>query len=564
MFDFFEFVANFVKEILMKNTLVLIFILVLQFSVLQTNSQVSIQWYAQYSSPGNYMDKSYAVTADSEGSIYVTGESYAYYGADLRSSEYDIVTVKYSASGQELWARSYHYYNYDGAISIACDPQNNVYVGGISQDSTYAYNFVILKYDKFGNILWINRYDNPAYNYDTQLDGMKLDNNFNIYAFGFSVDYNPLNSSAELVKYDPSGSLLWSRSYRRGNTDFNRATCMTIDNAGNLIVGCYTQDSIGTDYLILKYSQNGELIWSSRKDVNNLPNFAKDIVIDQYNNIYLCGYSYNSSYFPSVFDLLKFSGDGVFIWNRSMIGPYVYYNTFPPRKFLNVDNSGDIIVVFRSDDSSSDIHTKLVKFSGAGNIIWSRSDFSYANPTDIMLDGTGNIYFSAYKGDLNEHNTYSIQKYSASGDLVWLNRNTGLFNFNFVPYGICLDNDSNVIATGETDDWHPSNYLTIKLNQPIGIQPITTEIPNHFSLSQNYPNPFNPSTKIKFAIPKSSFTKLTIYDVLGRQVRSLVNEELKPGIYEAEFNASDIPSGVYFYRITAVEFSETRKMILIK
>jgi photosystem II stability/assembly factor-like uncharacterized protein len=99
---------------------------------------------------------------------------------------------------------------------------------------------------------------------------------------------------------------------------------------------------------------------------------------------------------------------------------------------------------------------------------------------------------------------------------------------------------------------------------PISVQNISSEIPQKFILSQNYPNPFNPQTKIKFDVPKVSFTKLIIYDLLGREVTTLVNEELKPGTYQADWDASGFSSGVYFYKITAGDFVETKKMVLMK
>jgi photosystem II stability/assembly factor-like uncharacterized protein len=97
-----------------------------------------------------------------------------------------------------------------------------------------------------------------------------------------------------------------------------------------------------------------------------------------------------------------------------------------------------------------------------------------------------------------------------------------------------------------------------------GVSVVNSILPEKFSLSQNYPNPFNPSTKIKFAIPNSSFIKLAVYDMLGREVSSLVNENLQPGTYEYEFDASDLNSGIYFYKITTEDFSEVKKMILLK
>ncbi len=108
-------------------------------------------------------------------------------------------------------------------------------------------------------------------------------------------------------------------------------------------------------------------------------------------------------------------------------------------------------------------------------------------------------------------------------------------------------------------------------NPPIGIININSEIPNEFSLSQNYPNPFNPTTRFKIQIAKSSDTKVTIYDVLGREVETLVNQQLKPGTYEVDWSADKIASGVYYYKLvvhqvgsSTGDFVETKKMVLIR
>ena len=95
-----------------------------------------------------------------------------------------------------------------------------------------------------------------------------------------------------------------------------------------------------------------------------------------------------------------------------------------------------------------------------------------------------------------------------------------------------------------------------------GIQ--TLELPNYYSLSQNYPNPFNPSTVIKFTLPEAQNVKLTVFDVLGREVISLVNEHRNPGVYEVNFDASELSSGVYFYRLVTDNFSDTKRMLLVR
>lgn len=85
-----------------------------------------------------------------------------------------------------------------------------------------------------------------------------------------------------------------------------------------------------------------------------------------------------------------------------------------------------------------------------------------------------------------------------------------------------------------------------------------------YTLGQNYPNPFNPSTKIKFTIPKTGNVSLKIYDILGREIKTLINKEMQPGIYDIEFNAVNLPSGVYFYQLKVGSYVETKKMILLK
>ncbi|MBK7159744.1 MAG: T9SS type A sorting domain-containing protein [Ignavibacteria bacterium] len=85
-----------------------------------------------------------------------------------------------------------------------------------------------------------------------------------------------------------------------------------------------------------------------------------------------------------------------------------------------------------------------------------------------------------------------------------------------------------------------------------------------YSLSQNYPNPFNPTTKINFSLPKNGIVTLKVYDVLGKEVMTLINEQKNAGSYEVEFNAGNLSSGAYFFRMQSGVFSEIKRMMLIK
>ena len=91
-----------------------------------------------------------------------------------------------------------------------------------------------------------------------------------------------------------------------------------------------------------------------------------------------------------------------------------------------------------------------------------------------------------------------------------------------------------------------------------------TSTPKIYSLSQNYPNPFNPSTSIEYGLPRAGVVKLVVYDILGRVVSTLVNENKQAGSYRVSFNAENLASGVYFYRVESGDFSAVKKMLLIK
>jgi subtilisin-like proprotein convertase family protein len=119
--------------------------------------------------------------------------------------------------------------------------------------------------------------------------------------------------------------------------------------------------------------------------------------------------------------------------------------------------------------------------------------------------------------------------------------------------------DNATIDTGYLKAW----CITLTYELIVGgVQTIT--IPNYYALGQNYPNPFNPVTKISYALPKAGNVELKVYDILGREVATLVNEVKQPGIYNIDFNASNLASGIYFYRLESGSFVDVKKMVVVK
>jgi hypothetical protein len=139
-------------------------------------------------------------------------------------------------------------------------------------------------------------------------------------------------------------------------------------------------------------------------------------------------------------------------------------------------------------------------------------------------------------------------------------------SFYIVPGGVLQNNRQYFwrIRAGNSSGYGPYSSVWNFTTGMVGINPISAEIPKEFIMYNNYPNPFNPSTKIKFDMPEPSFTKITIYDISGREVKTLVNENLRAGKYEINFDASGLSSGVYLYRMNSADFTQVKKMILVK
>ena len=156
-------------------------------------------------------------------------------------------------------------------------------------------------------------------------------------------------------------------------------------------------------------------------------------------------------------------------------------------------------------------------------------------------------------------------KFSDAGDLKWVYHIDSLNYEQLYLYSIILKDNSLYLGGSLSDSNTLSNIFLMKLDQELNLN--VNELysnPYCFKLSQNYPNPFNPSTKINYQIPSFNHVILKVYDVLGKEIAQLVNEEKPAGSYEINFNASKLSSGIYFYRLQARNYTQTRKMILLR
>ena len=213
-------------------------------------------------------DYSYGIATDSSGNVYVTG-----YARIISSKDY--FTIKYDSNGNEIWVKNYNGGSWDQSLAIATDSSGNVYVTGFSTNSTGSDNYLTIKYDSSGNILW-----NKTEIIGSQAYGIATDSSGNVYVTGYaSNDYFT-------IKYDSNGNELWNRSYDGGNVD--NADAIKVDSSGNVYVTGFSVGPVNYDFYTIKYDSLGNEIWSKRYDTgfSDRPN---DLTLDSLGNIYITG-----------------------------------------------------------------------------------------------------------------------------------------------------------------------------------------------------------------------------------------------------------------------------------
>ncbi len=252
---------------------------------------------------------------------------------------------------------------------------------------------------------------------------------------------------------------------------------------------------------------------------------------------------------------------------------------FTNNPYWNGIHAGTLIVItgdssiFVEDTSKGDFIIQL-RFKGASDTTYFRgSQFDIAITSDAIqarrpLPDTSHLHGIAW-GSNNINSLPAPRAYRsgqlAIGSSLYFSKPT-IMTFSDFGVDANLSKDTLGGTRGHPNDSTTGggNYLYILgLRGTIGIQP-TGSIAHDYHLYQNYPNPFNPSTTIEFDVPKSAYTTLEVYDLLGKNISTLVNEKIQAGKYSIAWLAAGYPSGVYFYKLETDEYSNTKKMILAK
>ncbi len=477
------------------------------FLTIKYDSEGKIIWSNRYYGPAHSTDIPNAIAVDNDGNIYVTGESYG------MNSNLDFATIKYNSNGEEEWRVRYDGGSIDKSQAIAVNADGYIYVSGSSIGEGSDYDFTTIKYNKFGQLQWIKRY-NDLNNGKDSVVSMVIDNLGNIYVAGTSHSTNSLYTFA-VIKYNSDGTLLWTQRYHKNGNEWEKVKKMIIDKKNNVYVtGIGFRNDTKDDIITVKFNTDGIFQWGvSWNDPGNSSDEAADIKVDKEGNVYVAGYG---------------AGGGT-------------DNDFITLKY---DSSGN--------------QKWAVTYDGSQN----SDDFAVS----LALDYQQNSYVEGFSFN-NGRYDYSVVKYDTNGVKLWDEDFPSDASSNSVPIGLSIDSYGNILIGGYNGNSSWSVFNLIEYSQqgfiPDGISELSNKVVS-YQLYQNFPNPFNPITTIKYSIPKRSLVSINLYDLLGRKIKTLMEKVEDAGNHELRFDGSKLSSGVYFYTMYTEYFMETKKMIILK
>lgn len=545
----------------MKAKLITVLFLVFLTSIV-SNSQTL--WTSKYDQNGG-QDSAIAIVVTNTGQVVVTGIT------NPTGTNVDIVTIRYNPiTGDTLWTRKFggSGNQFDLPTAITTDNNGFIYVTG------YVYNvnkdMFVIKYDiNTGDQVWVNTYNGSGNGGDYSF-AVAVDASYNVYITGRS---DVGSSRITLIKYNSSGVQQWvSVFYPVGITGISdQANAMKVDNSGNIFITGFSRStpSTGTeDYLTLKYNSSGVEQWNRRYNGNlNADDFAVGLIIDNVGNVFVTGYS---ARLASNYDYATFKYNGM---NGDSLAGVFYNGTgggIDIAKGIDIDNSGNVYITGYSQGGATNADFATIKYNNSLVQQWvsrfsgpSVADFANAltvnrSTMDVYVTGAG-ISLTGYD--------YVTVRYDSFGIQQAYSRITGPGGGNDYSNCIAIDPTGNVYISGSSS-WGPptgTDIMTIKYIQTLSqVIPVSSIIPSNYNLYQNYPNPFNPATNIKIDVPIGDNVKLAVYNMLGQIVDILVDQYINPGSYLVKWDASKLPSGTYFYKLIAGDFTSTKKLVLIK
>lgn len=537
----------------------MIFTLFILFYSIEMNAQVTQEWVATYNGVGVGYNTPRKSAVDKFGNYIVAGSS-------ENSADYDYVVLKYNTSGNLLWSRRYNspVNRYDYLTDMVLDDSGNIYVTGESQVEATGgdLDWITIKYKPNGDTAWIRSFEWTGGGPDEPYS-IALDKKNNIFITGFCLASSPNGRDMVTAKYNYNGDLQWAKGYSSKNNGSDWGYAVVVDDSNNVYSSGYGSIPEGNEIVTIKYNSNGDQIW-----IRKFPTLGGDYLRpvksakDKYDNIIVNGYYYPGEQYA--FNTIKYNKNGDLLWNR-------YYKGAGNLNFcfaLCTDSSANVYVAGRNTSTGTGNDFLTIKYNQYGDTSWIRINdggFEQGDEVhDMIVDIFGNVYTTGKTDSLDGTANYLTMKYDSSGNIKWIKK-YGIGVYNEIPYCISLDNSSNIIVSGNNRITSNNSAIrTIKYSLISDIE-FKNLIDNNDTHLSNYPNPFNSESIIKYKILNKGNAAIKIYDSKGGEMQILLKEYKLEGEYELKFDAKNYSSGVYYYSlILNNKILKTNRMLLIR
>jgi len=417
----------------------------------------------------------------------------------------DILLIRTTANGDTLWSRSYGGGNYDFGESVQQTSDDGFIVCGTSgSGGAGGWDVLLVKTDEEGNTEWTQTYGGSSWE---EGHCVQQTSDGGYIVVGNSCSFGGCDWDLYLVRTDDRGREIWSRVYELyGNYwEFGRGVRQTSDG-GFIVVGEAAVFTDSYDVLLIRTNARGDTLWT------------------------------------------KTYGDA---------DDYGY----------SINNTSDGGYIIAGESWFMEGHLYLIRTNSHGDTLWTRKFnggyHSWGYDAVQTIDG-GFIAVGWASGASDNWDIYVV-KTNANGDSIWTKRIGG--NFREEGHWIQQTSNGNYIITGFTqpDSAGDSDIWLVCLGGETAVVGISSSYqPGEFRLNSPYPNPFNSTAVISYDVPITGLVNISVYNILGQSVASLVHESVNSGSYSIVWNAGDLPSGVYFCRMEGNGFKQVRKIVLLK
>jgi hypothetical protein len=404
-------------------------------------------WTNQFNGTGNSADVATAVVVDASGNVIVTGRTL--------NGSFNYATIKYSNAGVPLWTnifgRSLGANNQ--AIAVGADASGNILVTGYATGS--GNDWATLKLSSAGAPVWTNYFGGSAFE-DDQPYALAVDGNGDVIVTGVA-NYTASGQNYTTVKYSSTGAKLWTNVYSGTLTTLNDvAHAMAVDAGGNVYVTGESRRTVfDSSVVTIKYTSAGVPVWTNIFNGSGSGvTIGASLALDANSNIYVAGNIYAGIGYGGAgqqdFLALKYSNAGVILWTNTIDGPQ-HGSDFATA--VGADRNGNAFVTGYARDLTTTYDYLTIKYFSNGTPAWTNTYASAAAggdvPSALAVDGDGNVIVTGYSGGggPSAENMTTV-KYSNSGALLWVHAFNGTANLDDEGHALAVDTNGNVFVTG--------------------------------------------------------------------------------------------------------------------